>query len=70
MITDVIAILNIDGETFLLEYKGKILDKIVKEDIEFIIKNDFNNEKFEGVYEVVEVIWEKLGINLDCRKIK
>ena len=70
MITDIVAILRIYGELYTLEYQGKILDKLTKEDIEFIIKNDFNNESFEGVDQVVDVIWEKLGIALNYRRIK
>ncbi len=70
MITDIVAILKIYGELYNLEYQGKILDKATKEDIEFIIKNDFNNESFEGVDQVVDVIWEKLGIALNYRRIK
>lgn len=70
MITDIVAILKIYGEVYNLEYQGKILDKSTKEDIEFIIKNDFNNESFEGVDQVVDVIWEKLGIALNYRRIK
>lgn len=70
MITDIVAILKIYGELYNLEYQGKILDKSTKEDIEFIIKNDFNNESFEGVDQVVDVIWEKLGIALNYRRIK
>lgn len=70
MITDIVAILKIYGELYNLEYQGKILDKAIKEDIEFIIKNDFNNESFEGVDQVVDVIWEKLGIALNYRRIK
>ena len=70
MITDIVAILKIYGELYNLEYQGKILGKSTKEDIEFIIKNDFNNESFEGVDQVVDVIWEKLGIALNYRRIK
>ena len=70
MITGIVAILKIYGELYNLEYQGKILDKATKEDIEFIIKNDFNNESFEGVDQVVDVIWEKLGIALNYRRIK
>ncbi|WP_028830169.1 hypothetical protein [Proteocatella sphenisci] len=68
MITDIIAILNIDGGTYLLESRGKMLNKIIKEEIEFIIKNDFN-EVFDGVDQVVDVILEKLGIELNYRRI-